>query len=98
MEGDVLELNRALWNELAAMHGKDAVYDVDAFLAGRDSLHDLESELAGDVTGLDLLHLQCHFGMDTISWARRGARATGVDFSPVAVERARSLAAQAGVD
>ncbi len=98
MEGEALDLNRALWNELAAMHGKDAVYDVDAFLAGQDTLHDLEAELAGDVAGLDLLHLQCHFGMDTISWARRGARVTGVDFSPVAVDRARALAAQTGVD
>jgi SAM-dependent methyltransferase len=94
-------INRALWDERARLHGtspRDQLYDVSAFLGGRDTLGEPELELVGDVSGLDVLHLQCHFGMDTLSWARRGARITGVDFSPVAVERARALAAEAGLD
>ncbi|YCK39229.1 class I SAM-dependent methyltransferase [Actinomadura sp. ATCC 39365] len=92
--------NRALWDERARVHGStsaDRFYDVDAFLAGRQTLYALERRLAGDVAGRDLLHLQCHFGLDTLSWARLGARVTGVDFSPVAVARARDLAARAGL-
>ncbi|MEV4396264.1 class I SAM-dependent methyltransferase [Nonomuraea sp. NPDC049607] len=95
-----LPANRALWDERARVHGStpaDRFYDVDAFLAGRQTLYALERRLAGDVAGKDLLHLQCHFGMDTLSWARLGARVTGVDFSPVAVARARDLAAEAGL-
>jgi SAM-dependent methyltransferase len=96
-----LAANRALWDARARIHGttpQDTVYDVDTFLAGRQTLFGLERELAGDVTGLDLLHLHCHFGMDTLSWARLGAKATGVDFSGTAVARARDLAARAGLD
>ncbi|NXY94992.1 methyltransferase domain-containing protein [Streptomyces sp. BR123] len=97
---DGVAANRAVWDELARVHGTtsgDRFYDVESFLAGRQTLWDLERELAGDVRGLDLLHLQCHSGMNTPSWARLGARVTGVDFSPVAVERARGLAARAGL-
>jgi SAM-dependent methyltransferase len=98
MADDAAQLNRALWDERARLHGQDNVYDVDGFLRGEDTLHEVETALAGDVTGCDLLHLQCHFGLDTLSWARRGARVTGVDFSPVAIERATALAAQAGLE
>ncbi|MFI7500967.1 class I SAM-dependent methyltransferase [Streptomyces sp. NPDC049687] len=97
---DGLSLNRALWDLRARVHGTtpaDRFYDVESFLAGRQTLYSLERELAGDVAGKDLLHLQCHFGMDTLNWARLGARVTGVDFSPAAVERARLLAARAGL-
>ena len=80
------------------MHLASAFYDLDGFKAGATSLRSIELEEVGDVTGLDLLHLQCHFGMDTISWARLGARVTGVDFEPNAIETARSLAAEVGVD
>jgi len=100
-ESDVLAPNRALWDVRAEVHGTtaaDRFYDVDAFLAGRQTLYALERGLAGDVAGKDLLHLQCHFGMDTLSWARLGARVTGVGFSPVAVERARRLAGHAGIE
>jgi SAM-dependent methyltransferase len=97
---DGLGLNRALWDVRARIHGSspaDQVYDVESFLSGRQTLRALERGLAGEVAGRDLLHLQCHFGMDTLSWARLGARVTGVDFSPVAVERARELARRAGL-
>ncbi|MFE1413098.1 class I SAM-dependent methyltransferase [Streptomyces sp. NPDC058746] len=95
-----LALNRALWDTRARIHGStstDRFYDVESFVAGRQTLYALERELAGDVAGQDLLHLQCHFGMDTLNWARLGARVTGVDFSPAAVERARALAARTGL-
>ncbi|GAA0988847.1 class I SAM-dependent methyltransferase [Acrocarpospora macrocephala] len=97
---DGIALNRTLWDERARIHGStstDRFYDVDSFLAGRQTLYALERELAGEVAGKDLLHLQCHFGMDTLNWARLGAQVTGVDFSPVALKRARELAGQAGL-
>jgi SAM-dependent methyltransferase len=97
---DGLELNRALWDVRAQVHGsspEDRFYDVESFLAGRQTLYQMERDLAGEVAGRDLLHLQCHFGMDTLNWARLGARVTGVDFSPVAIERARELAVRTGL-
>lgn len=92
------DLNRAWWDERAALHGQDRVYDTAGFLAGASTLFGLDHETAGDVTGRDLVHLQCHTGMDTLSWLRAGARSvTGVDFSPVAVRRATDTAAAAGL-
>jgi SAM-dependent methyltransferase len=73
-------------------------YDLDGFVAGRDTLYPLEDEALGDVAGLDLVHLQCHLGLDTLSWARRGARVTGLDFSAPAIEVATDLAGRIGVD
>lgn len=98
---DAIKINRRFWDERARIHGQDAYYDVEAFLHGESTL--TERELAqvdgavGDVRGIDLLHMQCHFGLDTLSWSRRGARTTGLDFSPVAVARARELALRAGL-
>ncbi|MFE7096427.1 class I SAM-dependent methyltransferase [Streptomyces erythrochromogenes] len=97
---DAAALNRAMWETRARVHGStatDRFYDVESFVAGRETLRPLERELVGDVAGKDLLHLQCHFGMNTLSWARLGARVTGVDFSPTAVERARRLAERTGL-
>ncbi|MGV9707507.1 class I SAM-dependent methyltransferase [Streptomyces sp. NPDC003483] len=97
---DGLMANRALWDNLAEFHGTkpgDRSYDVESFLAGGQTLRGIERELAGDVAGKDLLHLQCHFGMDTLNWARLGARVTGVDFSPKAIARAGELAQRAGL-
>lgn len=96
------DLNRSLWDERAELHGQDDYYDVAGFLAGGSSLAERELDevraATGDVEGLDVLHLQCHFGLDTLSFARLGARATGLDFSGVAIERARRLAAEVGLD
>ena len=61
------------------------------FKAGKDRLRSIELSELGDVSGRSLLHLQCHFGLDTMAWARRGAIVTGVDFSPIAIDLARSL-------
>lgn len=94
---DALDTNRAHWDALAAVHGQDAYYDKDALVSGRDSLSEFEAAAVGDVTGLDVLHLQCHIGFDSISLARRGARVTGVDFSPGSLVAAAELAERAGV-
>jgi SAM-dependent methyltransferase len=96
------ELNRAKWDELAELHGQDAVYDTDALIAGRDTLKPEEDDAlrasVQSVAGLDVLHVQCHIGFDTISLARRGARVTGVDFSPVALAKAAAIATRCGVE
>ena len=70
---------------------------MDGFKAGRITLNDVEREEVGPVSGKSLLHLQCHFGMDTMSWARLGAEATGVDFSDAAIDLARSLNDELGL-
>ncbi len=90
--------NRDFWDELVPMHRASEFYDVASFLAGKTSLLPLELREMGDVAGQSLLHLQCHFGMDTLSWARLGARVTGVDYSPAAIRQARELAREAGLD
>jgi SAM-dependent methyltransferase len=95
---DRLAANRRLWDIRVAAHQRTPYYDVDGLRAGRVSLWPVELEELGDVAGRSLLHLQCHFGMDTISLARMGARATGVDFSEAAIARARELAAELGVE
>ena len=91
------EANRTLWNEWASLHVNSEVYDVESFRAGKSSLHSIELEELGDVAGKTLLHLQCHFGKDTLSWARLGATVTGADFSERAISYARALSADIGV-
>jgi 2-polyprenyl-3-methyl-5-hydroxy-6-metoxy-1,4-benzoquinol methylase len=91
------ETNKKRWNELVGIHAKSGGYDVSGFLRGKSSLHTLELEALPDVEGKTLLHLQCHFGMDTLSWVRLGARVTGVDFSPSAIAAATRLADDTGL-
>jgi SAM-dependent methyltransferase len=93
-----MEANRRLWDGRVPVHRDSEFYDLAGFRAGRSSLRPVEREEVGDVAGRSLLHLQCHFGLDTLSWARLGARVTGVDFSEPAVELARSLAAELGIE
>ncbi|MEU5215088.1 class I SAM-dependent methyltransferase [Streptomyces sp. NPDC020807] len=95
---DWYEANRARWDERVPIHAASEFYDLDSFRAGKDALRDFELAEVGDVTGRSLLHLQCHIGLDTLSWARHGAsRVVGLDFSEPAVETARSLAADLGL-
>ncbi len=90
--------NLNLWNEWADVHERSGFYDVDGFKAGASTLLPIElDELGPQVAGKELLHLQCHLGLDTLSWARLGASVTGADFSPRAVAVARSLAAETGL-
>jgi SAM-dependent methyltransferase len=90
------EANRALWEAWTAVHAEGEFYDLAGFRAGGIRLRDEEIEAVGDVRGKTLLHLQCHFGIDTLSWARLGATVTGADFSPAAIRLARELAADLG--
>ncbi|MCM3747914.1 class I SAM-dependent methyltransferase [Paenibacillus pasadenensis] len=92
------DINRLNWNDRTAVHAKSAFYNIEAFLAGENSLPELDREELGDVAGLSMLHLQCHFGKDSLSWARMGARVTGVDFSDEVIDLARSLNTQLGLD
>ena len=102
--GTARRINRAHWDALAAAHGegRDAYYDTEALVAGQDTLREAEAagvrEAVGAVAGLDVLHLQCHIGFDSISLARRGARVVGADFSPASLEKARALARRCDVD
>ncbi|MDP3768742.1 MAG: class I SAM-dependent methyltransferase [Dehalococcoidia bacterium] len=80
------------------IHVASEMYDVPAFKAGRSTLNQTELEELGEVRGKTLLHLQCHFGLDTLSWAREGAIVTGVDFSEPAIETAHGLAAALGIE
>jgi SAM-dependent methyltransferase len=88
--------NRRLWDEWTAIHETSAFYDLDGFRRGGIRIKAYELDEIGPVDGLSLLHLQCHFGIDTLSWARLGARVTGADFSPVAIDLARRLAEELG--
>lgn len=93
--------NHAWWDGLVQHHVSSPhfdEYDVDKFVAGRSTLRPLDFEEVGDVRGKRLLHLQCHFGLDTLSWAREGALVTGVDFSEQAVAQAAELAERAGLN
>jgi SAM-dependent methyltransferase len=88
--------NRHRWDESVPFHLQSPLYDMAAFRRGRNTITSIEREEAGSVRGRSLLHLQCHFGQDTISWARLGAHVTGVDFSPSAIAAARQLAEEVG--
>ena len=90
--------NNALWDEWTRIHETSAFYDLEGFKRGGVRLRPYELDEIGPVDGLELLHLQCHFGIDTLSWARLGARVTGADFSLAGVELARSVAAEIGID
>ena len=95
---DWLTTNRANWDERVPLHVAGDFYDLDGFRAGDEALRDFELAEVGDVTGKSLLHLQCHIGLDTLAWARHGARrVVGLDFSGPAVEAARGIAAQIGM-
>ena len=90
--------NRALWNEWTDIHEKSEFYDLEGFKSGKIRLNQIERDELGDVTGKSLLHLQCHFGLNTLSLARLGAKVTGVDFSDKSIALARSLAKELDID
>ncbi len=88
-----LEINKQSWNTRTEHHVKSEFYDVEGFLKGKSSLNDIELNLLGDISGKTILHLQCHFGQDSISMARLGATVIGVDLSDKSIEKANELAA-----
>lgn len=93
-----LEPNREFWDERVPIHVGSDFYDLESFKAGAGTLRPFEVEEVGDVDGQRLAHLQCHFGLDSLSWARRGASVAGLDFSAPAVDAANALAAELGLD
>ncbi len=92
-----IEVNRALWNQKTKVHVSSEFYGNESFLAGRSTLNQYELDLLGDVAGKSVLHLQCHFGQDTLSLARLGADVTGVDFSDEAIQQACELNSHLGL-
>jgi len=97
VKSEWFDANRRMWDERVPIHLGSGFYDVAAFKAGGLTLRPFEVAEVGDVAGKSLVHLQCHFGLDTLSWARLGARVTGLDFSEPAVAAARALATEAGL-
>lgn len=96
-EQEFFEANRALWNEKTKHHVASEFYDMKGFLDGNNTLREPELELLGDVHGKSILHLQCHFGQDTLSLARMGANVMGTDISEDAIAYAIDLCEQIGV-
>jgi SAM-dependent methyltransferase len=92
-------LNLANWNERVAIHlnAPPIHYRLDALRAGTEQLDAVAADILGPVDGLRILHLQCHFGQDTLTIAQQGASVTGLDFSPPAIAAAQSLAVQLGL-
>ncbi|MFW9975829.1 MAG: class I SAM-dependent methyltransferase [Candidatus Thorarchaeota archaeon] len=95
---EYIRKNLELWNKLAKPHYKSEFYDVEGFLRGNQTLDPIEIEELPNLTGKKVLHLMCHFGLDTLSLARLGATATGVDFSSEAIQLARELSEIAKID
>ncbi|MFT7589067.1 MAG: ubiquinone/menaquinone biosynthesis C-methylase UbiE [Limisphaerales bacterium] len=95
---DYLTHNKNTWNAKTPIHVKSDFYNNESFLKGRNTLIDIELKLLGDLKGKSILHLQCHFGQDTISLARMGASVTGIDLSDKAIAQAQEFATQTGAD
>lgn len=96
VRASAVRANQELWDEWTAIHERSAFYDLESFREGGVRIRPYELEDVGPVVDQSLLHLQCHFGIDTLSWARLGARVTGADFSGVAIALATQLAEQVG--
>lgn len=94
---DYQQINKDSWNKRTDAHWESGFYDVQGFLDGKSSLNDIELSLLGNIQGKKLLHLQCHFGQDTLSLGRMGATVTGVDLSDRAIARANELSGAAGI-
>lgn len=87
-----IEINKHSWNNRTETHLNSEFYNMTGFLIGETSLNEIELELLGDISGKSILHLQCHFGQDSISLSRLGANVTGIDLSYKAIENAKIIA------
>lgn len=92
------EVNKATWNEKVKVHSESEMYHLRAFKKGKSSLMHYELKALGDVNGKSLLHLQCHFGQDTLSWSRLGAKCVGVDISDEGIKLAKKLNDELNLD
>lgn len=95
---DYVDINKEAWDKRTKVHVDSKFYDIAAFKEGESSLNSIEIEQVDNVEGKKLLHLQCHFGQDTLSWARQGAMVTGVDLSTEAIEQANDLKSELGLE
>ncbi|MBM3429989.1 MAG: methyltransferase domain-containing protein [Bacteroidetes bacterium] len=97
---DFLSLNKKAWDNKVPYHIASSFYGNDEFIKGKSSLKHVEIELLNrlQVSGKKVLHLQCQFGQDSISLARMGGEVTAVDFSKMAIEKARELAEECAVN
>ncbi|MEX1253728.1 MAG: class I SAM-dependent methyltransferase [Dehalococcoidia bacterium] len=95
---EYFDANRRHWDEVVPIHAASDEYDVASFKAGKSKLKPIELAELPDVRGKTMLHMQCHFGLDTLSWAREGAIVTGADFSEPALEQARALAVETSIE
>ena len=93
---EAFSTNKETWNKKVAVHAQSEFYKLEEFKKGESSLNSYELNALGDVSGKSLLHLQCHFGQDTLSWSRMGAVCTGVDISEEGVGLAQQLNAELG--
>jgi 2-polyprenyl-3-methyl-5-hydroxy-6-metoxy-1,4-benzoquinol methylase len=92
-DNNYININKNSWNNKTEIHIKSAFYNLDDFLKGKNSLNDIELKLLGNIEHKKILHLQCHFGQDSISLSRLGADVTGIDLSDKAIENAIQIAA-----
>ena len=97
-ENNYIEINKQSWNKKTDFHIASEFYDNESFIKGKSSLNEIELNLLGDIKGKSILHLQCHFGQDTISLNRLGAKITGVDLSDRAIEKANELAKETNAE
>lgn len=93
---DYTNINKKWWNDITPVHAASALYNLDGFKKGNFSLQSIELRELGDVRGKSLLHLMCHFGMDSLSWAHKGAEVTGVDLSNRSITLAKKLSRDIG--
>ena len=97
LDDQYFKTNKDLWNKRTAIHKSSAFYDVEGFKKGKNVLNAIELKELGDVAGKRMLHLQCHFGLDSMSWSRLGAEVTAVDFSDEAISTANKIKDQLGL-
>lgn len=95
---DYKDVNKQTWNKKVAIHVASDFYNVSDFLKGKNSIPEIDLALLGDIRGKTILHLQCHFGQDTLSLARLGAKCTGIDLSDKAIEKAQEFNEKLGLD
>lgn len=94
---DYAKVNKKWWNDVTPIHASSKLYNLESFKKGKTSLESIERTEIGDVRGKTLLHLMCHFGMDTLSWAREGAIVTGVDISDESIKLAKKLSKETSI-
>lgn len=95
---EYFDSNKELWNQKTAVHKTSAFYDLEGFKKGKNALNEIELNEVGEVKGKSMLHLQCHFGLDTMSWSRLGAKTTGIDLSDRAIDVAKEINKEVGLD